>query len=76
MTRGIEDPDRYYYRRLMTDAVRAVDAVRALPDIDPRASPSRASARAAALAIAAAGWRKGSSASCRTCRSCATTAAR
>jgi cephalosporin-C deacetylase len=26
MTRGIEDPDTYYYRRLMTDAV-AVDSV-------------------------------------------------
>jgi cephalosporin-C deacetylase len=26
MTRGIESPDSYYYRRLITDAVRAVDA--------------------------------------------------
>jgi cephalosporin-C deacetylase len=29
MTRGILDPTTYYYRRLYTDAVRAVDAVRA-----------------------------------------------
>ncbi|MGY4643561.1 acetylxylan esterase [Cellulomonas sp. URHB0016] len=34
MTRGIEDPADHYYRRLITDAVRAVDAVRALPGVD------------------------------------------
>src|SRR5690606_13482876 len=31
MTRGILDPAQFYYRRLMTDAVRAVDAARSLP---------------------------------------------
>lgn len=36
MTRGILDPADYYYRRLITDAVRAVDAVRALPGVDPQ----------------------------------------
>jgi cephalosporin-C deacetylase len=35
MTRGILDPHDHYYRRLFTDAVRAVDAARALPDVDP-----------------------------------------
>ena len=35
MTRGIEDPRHHYYRRLMTDCVRAVDAGRALPGVDP-----------------------------------------
>lgn len=34
MTRGILDPATYYYRRLFTDAVRAVDAARALPQVD------------------------------------------
>jgi cephalosporin-C deacetylase len=34
MTRGIEDPATYYYRRLFTDAVRAVDAARTLPVVD------------------------------------------
>lgn len=34
MTRGIEDPHTYYYRRLFTDAVRAVDAARSLPVVD------------------------------------------
>nr|WSW66039.1 acetylxylan esterase [Streptomyces sp. NBC_00995] len=35
LTRGIESPETYYYRRLFTDAVRCVDAVRGLPEIDP-----------------------------------------
>ncbi|SDJ47484.1 acetylxylan esterase [Streptomyces indicus] len=34
MTRGIEDPHDYYYRRLMTDAVRAVEAARSHPLVD------------------------------------------
>ena len=35
LTRGIEDPHDHYYRRLFTDAVRAVDAVRGLDAVDP-----------------------------------------
>jgi cephalosporin-C deacetylase len=34
MTRGIADPSTYYYRRLVTDAVRAVDAAHALDVVD------------------------------------------
>jgi cephalosporin-C deacetylase len=34
MTQGIQDPETYYYRRVYTDAVRAVDAARAHPAID------------------------------------------
>lgn len=34
MTRGIEDPEGYYYRRLFTDAVRAVEAARSHPLVD------------------------------------------
>ncbi|MFE2297635.1 acetylxylan esterase [Streptomyces sp. NPDC059445] len=34
MTRGIEDPETYYYRRLFTDAVRAVEAARSHPLVD------------------------------------------
>ena len=34
MTRGIESPQDYYYRRVFTDAVRLVDAVRELPFVD------------------------------------------
>jgi cephalosporin-C deacetylase len=35
MTRGITDPATYYYRRVFTDAVRAVDAAREHPAVDP-----------------------------------------
>ena len=35
MTRGIDAPADYYYRRVFTDAVRAVDAVRSLGLVDP-----------------------------------------
>ncbi|MFL5674571.1 MAG: acetylxylan esterase, partial [Chloroflexota bacterium] len=34
MTRGILDPATYYYRRVFTDAVRAIEAVRAHPAVD------------------------------------------
>lgn len=36
MTRGIESPADYYYRRVFTDAVRAIDAVRTLDRVDPQ----------------------------------------
>ena len=35
MTRGLTDPHAYYYRRVFTDAVRAVDTARAHPRVDP-----------------------------------------
>jgi len=35
MTRGIESPETYYYRRIMTDAVRAVEAAASHPAVDP-----------------------------------------
>lgn len=34
MTRGVESPETYYYRRVFTDAVRLVDAVRTLEFVD------------------------------------------
>jgi cephalosporin-C deacetylase len=34
MTRGVLDPATYYYRRVFTDAVRAVEAARAHPAVD------------------------------------------
>jgi cephalosporin-C deacetylase len=34
MTRGILDPQTYYYRRVFTDAVRAVEAARSHPLVD------------------------------------------
>ncbi len=35
MTRGIGDPKTYFYRRVFTDAVRAVEALRSRAEIDP-----------------------------------------
>ena len=35
MTRGILEPSTYYFRRLVTDAVRGIDAVRTLAGVDP-----------------------------------------
>lgn len=53
MTRGIEDPSTYYYRRLYTDAVRAVDAARALPGVDPDRVAVVGGSQGGALALAA-----------------------
>ncbi|MEQ8297484.1 MAG: alpha/beta fold hydrolase [Nitratireductor sp.] len=54
MTRGINSPEDYYYRRLFTDAVRAVDVVGVLPGIDPDriAVFGRSQGGATALAVA------------------------
>ncbi len=35
MTRGIENPSEYFYRRVFTDGVRAVEALRSHPAVDP-----------------------------------------
>ncbi|MFI5958122.1 acetylxylan esterase [Cryptosporangium sp. NPDC051539] len=57
MTRGIEDPSTYYYRRLTTDAVRAVDAARALPQVDPARIAVLGGSQGGGLALAVAGLR-------------------
>jgi len=54
LTRGITDPAGYYYRRLITDAVRAVDAVRTHPLIDPARVAVAGISQGGGLAIAAA----------------------
>ena len=55
MTRGILDPATYYYRRLITDAVRAVDAVRALPGVDPARVAVTGGSQGGGLALAVSG---------------------
>ncbi|GAB3806705.1 acetylxylan esterase [Micromonospora zhanjiangensis] len=35
MTRGVDSPDDHYYRRVYTDAVRAVEAARTVAGLDP-----------------------------------------
>ncbi|GAA4697383.1 acetylxylan esterase [Phytohabitans rumicis] len=54
-TRGILNPRAYYYRRLITDAVRAVDAVRALPGVDPARVAAAGNSQGGGLALAVAG---------------------
>ncbi|GAA3217465.1 acetylxylan esterase [Dactylosporangium siamense] len=55
VTRGILSPHDYYYRRLITDAVRAVDAVRALPGVDPARVTALGNSQGGGLALAVAG---------------------
>ncbi|MGL3149719.1 acetylxylan esterase [Microbacterium sp. A82] len=55
LTRGILDTETHYYRRLITDAVRAVDAVRALPGIDGSRVTLVGNSQGGGLALAAAG---------------------
>ncbi|GAA2001603.1 acetylxylan esterase [Microbacterium ulmi] len=59
LTRGIEDPAGYYYRRVFTDAVRAVDAVRSFPEIDPTRVAVTGNSQGGLIAIAAAGLSDG-----------------
>ena len=54
MTRGIDDPETYYYRRVFTDAVRAVDAVRTLPEVDAARVAVCGASQGGGIAIAAA----------------------
>jgi cephalosporin-C deacetylase len=55
MTRGIEQPETYYYRRLMTDAVRAVDTVRSLPGVAVDSVSVQGVSQGGGLALAVAG---------------------
>lgn len=55
MTRGISSPQTYYYRRVFTDAVRAVDAVRSMPGIDPTRVAIHGGSQGGGIALAVAG---------------------
>ncbi|HEY3501990.1 MAG TPA: acetylxylan esterase [Actinocatenispora sp.] len=57
LTKGVEDPGRHYYRRLITDAVRAVDAAKACPDVDPGRVAVVGGSQGGGLALAVAGLR-------------------
>lgn len=54
MTRGVSSPQTYYYRRIMTDAVRAVEAAQAHPNIDPDRVAVYGASQGGGLALAAA----------------------
>ncbi len=55
LTRGIDDPKQYYYRRLITDSVRAVDSILDHPAIDPTRIVVAGSSQGGGLALAVAG---------------------
>ncbi|MFI6605326.1 acetylxylan esterase [Streptomyces sp. NPDC050507] len=55
LTRGIESPETYYYRRLFTDAVRCVDAVRDRPEIDPERIVVTGVSQGGGIALAVSG---------------------
>ncbi|MFF8393921.1 acetylxylan esterase [Streptomyces sp. NPDC016172] len=53
--RGLLAAEDYHYRRLITDAVRAVAAVRALPGVDPARTVAVGNSQGGGLALAVAG---------------------
>lgn len=55
MTRGILEPEQYYYRRLISDAVRAVDAALEHPEINPTRIAVTGRSQGGGLALAVAG---------------------
>ena len=55
MTRGVLDPATYYFRRLMTDAVRAIEAARANPMVDPTRVAVTGGSQGGGLALTVAG---------------------
>ena len=54
LTRGVLDPASYYYRRLITDAVRAVDVAAELPGVDATRLAVVGMSQGGGLALAAA----------------------
>lgn len=59
MTRGIEEPATYYYRRVFTDAVLAIDAVRSFDQVDAERVAVCGGSQGGGIAIAAAGLSEG-----------------
>jgi cephalosporin-C deacetylase len=57
LTRGILDPATYYYRRVFTDAVLAVDAVQQLPGVDASRVAVAGGSQGGGISLAVAGLR-------------------
>ncbi|ASW54474.1 acetylxylan esterase [Plantactinospora sp. KBS50] len=55
LTRGVEDPRSYYYRRVFTDGVRAVEVAREHPRIDPDRVVAAGISQGGGITIAVAG---------------------
>ena len=59
MTRGIASAEGYYYRRVFVDAVRAVDAARSHPAVDPARVAVAGVSQGGGISLAAAGLCEG-----------------
>ena len=59
MTKGITDPSDYYYRRVFTDAVLLVEAVRRMPGVDPTRVSVTGGSQGGGITIAVAGLVEG-----------------
>ncbi|GIH26296.1 acetylxylan esterase [Acrocarpospora phusangensis] len=59
LTDGLPDRDHYYYRRLFTDAVRAVDAAALLPGSDPGRLVTTGTSQGGALSLVTASLHTG-----------------
>ena len=59
MTRGINHPEDYYYRRVYTDGVRAVDVALSRPETDPDKVAVGGGSQGGGIAIAVAGLHPG-----------------
>jgi cephalosporin-C deacetylase len=55
MTNGILDPKHYYYRRVFTDAVRAIEAARGHPAVDATRIAVTGGSQGGGITLAAAG---------------------
>lgn len=57
LTRGIQSRESYYFRRVFTDAVRLIDAVRDFDFVDPAAIAVTGGSQGGAISLAVAGLR-------------------
>lgn len=55
MTRGVLDPSTYYYRRVFTDGVRAVEAAQSHPAVDAKRIAVTGGSQGGGISIAVAG---------------------
>lgn len=55
MTRGINDPKTYFYRRVFTDGVRAVEAIRTRAEVDPARIAVVGGSQGGGISLAVAG---------------------
>ena len=55
MTLGVLSPQTYYYRRVFTDAVRAIEAARSHPAVDPDRIAVTGGSQGGGIALAASG---------------------